>query len=109
MSKDGRKSFGDFKEIIRLLKKRIPPKFSVKVRRVKLNNNAGDCEMIGKKFLIRVDSGLSHDAAVLILLHEWAHCLCWDSPKWLPGDKDHHLAWGIAYSHVYGVWLEFAN
>lgn len=99
------KYFGDFKEVARFLKKRVPLKIPVSVRRVKLKGDAAaDCGYLEdkNKFLIRIDKSLPNDAAVLILLHEYAHAISWD----VPGDSHHHISWAIAYSKIYKVVFE---
>lgn len=71
-----------------------------------MRNQAGDCELLGsrrKRFKIRVNKDLSEDSAVLVLLHEIAHAITWDSDDVLPGD--HNAFWGIAYSQVYKTWM----
>lgn len=98
--------FGDFKEVVKVLRREIPPAFPIRVIRTRLKEDAGDCLLKDGRFIIRIDTRLGQDAAVLILLHEWAHALAWDAPGWLPGEEDHHPAWGMAYSRVYEVWLD---
>lgn len=96
-------SFGSFQSAVRLLREELPPSLPVKVKRCKVGgSDAGDCSKIGNKFVIRVSSALHDDAAILILFHEWAHALSWES-RFMPGD--HHVIWGIAYSLVWKTWL----
>lgn len=96
-------SFGSFQNAVRLLREELPPSHPVHVRRCRMSSgDAGDCSKRGNKFFIRVSDRLHDDAAILILFHEWAHALCWDS-KFMPGD--HHVVWGIAYALVWKTWL----
>lgn len=96
------KHFGDFKDAVRFLKKRLPPKHKVSVRRVKLKGDAAadiGLDVKKRKFLIRISKSLPNDAAVLILLHEWAHALSWES-------KNHNIEWATTYSDVYNTYIE---
>lgn len=97
--------FGNFNTAVRFLKKRIPLKVPVSVRRVVIKGDAAaDCSYVEKdpKFLIRIAKSLPNDAAVLILIHEYAHAASWDAP----GDGDHHVSWAIAYSKIYKIMFE---
>jgi hypothetical protein len=60
---------------------------------------------------------LDEDAAVEVLLHEWAHALAWNytldrmaqSPDLEPAEFDrtsHDEAWGCAYSRVWRAYLD---
>lgn len=96
-------SFGAFQDAVNLLKEDLPPSLPVLVKRCKMGNeDAGDCSKVGDRFVIRVSNTLHDDAAILILFHEWAHAVCWES-KFMPGD--HHVIWGIAYAMVWKTWL----
>lgn len=96
-------SFGSFQNVVKMLREELPPEFPVMVKRCKVSNDtAGDCSKNGSRFVIRVDKSLTEDAAILILFHEWAHALCWDT-NFMPGD--HHVIWGIAYAMVWKAWL----
>ena len=53
---------------------------------------------------IRLARGLGVDLAVMILLHEIAHCLH-DSPSVNVRDW-HRASWGAAYSTIYRRWLQ---
>jgi hypothetical protein len=112
-----RKPFGDFNQVVRFLKKKLPAQYKVSVRRKFLSGDtAADVGLEnhktkGKYFLIRIDKRLQNDAAILILLHEWAHVLTWtNDAEWLKGEedwkKDHDRRWAIAYCKVYNTFYE---
>lgn len=81
----------------------IPPKnYPVEVRRVYLANDAGYCEFNDKKqqFDIRINNKLCSDAAILILLHEWAHALTWEHAEHPEVDEEGH---GSLFGHYYAI------
>ena len=87
----------------------VPPVWPVKVRRVPLEEQFGDCSFIrqskeGPYFLIRVAKSLDPDSALLILIHEWAHCLSWGSVS--HRIRHHGPEWGIAMSRIWQALLE---
>ena len=94
--------YGEFEAAKRKLRRVAPPRYPVFVRRCPLlPNEGGDCDLRErgkfKKFLIRINNSLDETSAVLLLMHEWAHCLAWgDSPC-------HGKKWASAYSRVYQV------
>src|SRR5579859_1692739 len=95
-------SFGSFKSAVRILREELPPSLPVLVKRCETGSDStGDCSKTEKRFIIRVSDTLHDDAAILILFHEWAHAISWES-KFMPGD--HHVIWGIAYSLVWKTW-----
>jgi hypothetical protein len=96
-----RQYFGKFEEAKSFLKGMAPPRYPVRVSRVRLTENAGDCDLIRKRFYIRVDNRLCEDTAILILLHEWSHALSWHDSKRF----DHGQAWGKAYSKIWSKWV----
>ena len=87
-----------------------PPVWSVRVRRVKLPDGThGDCSLCppkggGPHYSIRVSSGLSAEAQVYVLLHEWAHALSWGSES--HRIRAHGAEWGIAMSRIWQALLE---
>jgi hypothetical protein len=50
-------------------------------------------------FLIVISSELPNQVAWMILLHEWAHALTWDTSR--DAEVDHDDAWGIAYAKLW--------
>lgn len=52
-----------------------------------------------RRFLIEITQGLPLWALEEVLIHSWAHCMCWvpDSPF----RTDHDEFWGVAYSKAY--------
>lgn len=104
MAQRNKGSFGSFKSVVQMLREDLPPAFPVTVNRCKVSSEiAGDCAKKGERFIIRISSGLEEDAAILILMHEWAHALAWTFER--AGVRDHGPEWGVAYSRVYRCWL----
>lgn len=90
----------NFRKVVKLLKRQFP-EYVVKVRRLRLPTTLqGDCSFKEPAFLIRINNVLNEDAAIDVLIHEWAHILSWD----YPGDN-HGMQWGKAYSRVYRLFL----
>lgn len=100
--KRGRAFFGDFKDAVKLLRENLRPAHPVRVSLVKLKEDAGDCDLIRRRFYIRVDKQLCKDAAILVLFHEWAHALSWRQSIRV----DHGQAWGNAYSKIWRLWTK---
>lgn len=104
------KHFGEFPDTVRFLKKHLPATHPVSVRRVKLKGDASaectlkSCKDGSKKFLIRIDKRLPNDAAILVLIHEWAHLMVWSLET---GEQEEHtIAWALAYKRVYNKYFE---
>jgi len=103
-------AFESYRKLVFVLKKKCPPAYPIKVRRVKMTSNRdGDCSLSENLFSIRVNRELSEPSAIETLLHEWAHARAWshlhDS---LTCDefeeRSHDASWGVAYSEVYRVY-----
>lgn len=56
----------------------------------------GDCNRIGRRFLIRIDPRADWSTSLDTLFHEWAHALTW----WVEGSH-HSDEWGLAYARIY--------
>jgi hypothetical protein len=75
-------------------------------------DSMADVDLITKdgktKFVIRISRKLGNDISILMLLHEWAHALCWQV-----GQKfecpDHGAEWGVAYSRVYRAFEKYLD
>ncbi len=100
--------FENYRLLIKLLKKHVPPAFPISVRRIKLPKHLeGRCWKHGKRFLIEVAEHLEPARAIDVLLHEWAHARAWNHMlDAAPTDEAfnklaHDAAWGVAYSEVY--------
>jgi len=100
--------YGDIKVIYKLLKKKLKPKYPVRLTFPKIMDCAGITEFDSKKktFRIKITKELSNDAAIFTLLHEWSHIISFFSPDWIDGG-DHSICWAIAYYQVYNIWLEY--
>lgn len=99
-------NYGKFAIVVSYLKRNIPPAYPVSARRMYglAKDTMADVELAEKngkkKFVIRISRKLGNDIAVLMLLHEWAHALCWQIGKKIEC-PDHGAEWGVAYSRVY--------
>ena len=85
------------------LRKNFPAKHPVGVRRVSaraLGQYAGDCDLLGTRFLIRINREKSFALKLDTILHEWSHALTWFNET--PDEIDPHTAeWGVAYARIY--------
>ena len=101
--------FGSFMQTVGLLRKKVPLVYPVIVRRIKMANDAGTCELDRKskwRFLIKIDASLSQEAAILILFHEWAHAMIWN-PAYNNGMmEDHGPEWGVCYAKIWQTLFE---
>jgi len=98
--------YGNFQDVVRYLKKHLPPAHDISVRRVRWlrKDRLGEIYLKEsedtKSFNIRINGMVDNDLAVILLLHEWAHAICWQEGTKIPLD-DHGPEWGVAYSRVY--------
>jgi len=107
--------YGKFAEVVKFLKKELPPAFPVSARRMYglPADSAADCELKtlkdgSKKFIIRITRKISNDMAIFLLLHEWAHTICWaENSKIDLGD--HGPEWGVAYSRVWYTFEKYLD
>lgn len=60
--------------------------------------------LVRGRFVITFKPGLCETAKVLLLPHELAHCLSWDSDR---HPSDHGPAFGLAYSQTWQDYLDF--
>lgn len=84
--------WGTFNDAVAKLRQIIPIKDKISVRRVYLASEAGSCNKVGKKFIIKICKTLPTSAAILVLIHEFAHVLAWDR------ENDHDAVWGRCYA-----------
>jgi hypothetical protein len=91
-----------FREVARFYQNSNLVMEPISVRRLKLRAGLdGLCEKQDDKFVIKVNTNLSENYSIDVLIHEVAHVLAWDK------DADvHGLNWGKAYSKVYRMFLE---
>ena len=90
-----------FAEATRWLKSRYP-RLRVTVRRCRVpDGSIGDTTRLARdQYRIRVSSTLDEDAAVHILIHEWAH-----AAKWGPRSKRMHMArWAVEFAELLDEW-----
>lgn len=102
--------FQHYRSLLNQLKKECPAAFPVAVRRVKLTKHEGRCWKHGKQFFVQIDRKLNEDAAINVLLHEWAHARAWNHRlDNAPDDETfnklaHDAAWGVAYAEIYSLY-----
>jgi hypothetical protein len=91
-----------FREVANFFKNSNLVEEIISIRRLKLCGNLdGLCEKVDDKFIIKINTSLSENYSIDVLIHEVAHALAWDK------DTDlHGLNWGKAYSKVYRMFLE---
>lgn len=100
--------FQVYRDLLALLKDKLPAAYPVSVRRVPLTVKLdGRCWKHGKKFHIQISKNLDESRAIDVLIHEWAHARAWnhrlDNAK---NDEEfnklsHDAVWGVAYAEVY--------
>lgn len=100
-------------KLIKILKKELPCAYPVQINRLKMTmKNEGDCQLISKKFKIRINKRLTEREAIDTLLHEYAHGRCWSHyHSSLEPDKLYEIChgpeWGIAYAECYRIYEKF--
>jgi hypothetical protein len=99
------KNYRNYSQFVRFLKQKLPARYPVSVRRVSVpKDEFGDCVLYNRKFTIRIDRCLPEWLALEVLIHEFAHSLS----NW--SDKEPHTdEWGVAYSKIYRLFLEFKD
>jgi len=106
-------AYESYRKLITILKKRCPPAYPVKVRRVEMScQKDGDCSLKECKFIIRINRNLSEQSAIETLLHEIAHARAWshlhDSLSCAEfEERSHDASWGVAYSEVYRIYEQY--
>ena len=99
--------FGTVKEAVDCLKNAAPTKYPTYIIRRKLNTESGYCFLRDKtrtrpkRFEIAICKTLQENAAVLILVHEWAHALAW-----FKEGSNHGPQWGVAYARCWRLLTE---
>ena len=98
-----RRHYREFYKLVKFLKKNLPFQWPVIIRRVIIREaNDGDCTFSNNRFIINIEKRLPEYFAAEVLVHETAHVLSWGK------DKDFHgKHWGIAYSKVYRLYLQY--
>lgn len=100
---------GAFAEALAALRVLCPTNHPVVVRRTTLpaDTSFGDAQLTGKgakrHYFVRINKDMDPDLQIMILTHEWAHCMIW------PIHHDRHpmhgpllgVAWSEAYRAVY--------
>jgi hypothetical protein len=93
-----------FRQLARYLKAQIPERVSVRVMQLPVRDHReGDCRLRGGHYLIRVSRALNTEAAMGVLLHEFAHVLCWG----LDGDKEHGEYFKKADDMAFGYYRDW--
>lgn len=94
-----------YRNLLRVLRERVPPLVPVRTRRRPLKSDLGYCGAIwgaeGEllRFEITINSKLSWDATWQVLIHEWGHALSWKEGH--ECCDDHGPEWGLACALIY--------
>lgn len=94
-----------YRNMLRVLRRRVPPLVPVRTRRRPLKDDLGHCLAIWGhedellRFEITIHSGLSWDATWQVLIHEWGHALAWKQDHECL--DDHGPEWGLACALIY--------
>lgn len=63
-------------------------------------DDLGQTDWMEDHFLIRINSKSSTQLQIHMLVHEWAHCMCWSICEDTKHD-DHGPHFGISYAEAY--------
>ena len=81
------------------------PTYRVRVRRLTLRDAWADCDkQKDGSYLIRIEKRVDATAQTILLIHEWAHVLSWETDR---HPSDHGGRFGWAYSRVYQAYLDW--
>jgi len=113
-----RPDFQRFRDVVADLRRLCPPAFPVVVRTSELPPDLdGLAKRRWNRFVIHLDKNLGQDAALSVLLHEWAHCRSWSlmldkaaddtaAGRMSPEEFElvsHNGSFGVAYSELWGT------
>lgn len=91
------------RETARILRKHLPLKRRVVIRRVWLTEEDdafADTDLVRGRFVIRIHSGLTGSLARYFLVHEWAHARSWP----LAGEDEEHCPhFGVEYGRCHSL------
>lgn len=87
------------------LRRKLPTLHPVRVRRRSLKRDLGSCELVRSPgsepyFSIVVCSGIDHELAEHVLMHEWAHARVFVDGADM---NNHGPGWGVAYAEVWSA------
>lgn len=77
----------------------------------KTTHNSGQCDRVGSKLIIAINSEITEWEQRDALLHEWAHAMVWRHPH-MEAERDaspHDEEWALAYGKVYREWADFGG
>lgn len=106
-----------FHRVLAGLRALVPPAFPVVVRIGKLDRGtAGTCCRTRSRFVIKLAGDLGEEAALDVLLHEFAHATSWNhaldklaaDPEATPAEFDaasHDSAWGCSYAQIWRAFV----
>lgn len=98
-----------FRKLLRELREMCPTVVPVRVRQrptvdAAYTRACWDGDKLSH-FVISIDGRLSWEAMWQLLIHEWAHAICWHDETH-PTISDHDVEWGIALSRIYSEVIE---
>jgi len=114
-----RPDFRHFQEVVAGLRELCPTAFSVIVRTSEVPEHVdGLTKRRQNRFVICLDRNLSEQAAVGVLIHEWAHCMSWSLKHDRAADEfnsglltwadferaTHDASFGVAYSQAWAAY-----
>ena len=88
----------EWRILLHELRTHAPTSCSVVIRRYPMKKNCGVTRFDGRKFQVRIDSGLSTVGQIDAILHEWAHVLA------IEQGFLHKESWGSMFSKLYEIW-----
>ena len=106
-------TFKRFQKVVAGLRRCCPAGFPVIIRTGGLGPNIeGTCTRRRNRFVITISERLDEKTGIEVLLHEWAHAICWTHrldaiAKAPPEDTNalerisHGAEWGVAYGLVW--------
>jgi hypothetical protein len=96
-----------FRQLVKHLRREFP-EYHVSVRRCPhIRDMYGDClKLDDGSYRIRVERKLPESAAIMVLVHEWSHVLCWDTDT---HKSEHGPKFGLAYSRTWRSYLRWLD
>ena len=90
----------EWRDAIATLRVLCGTKYPVSVRRVPMPvGDYGDATRRNRRYHVRITKSADIHHALLVLTHEWAHCMTWDSCT--ERDPHHNPEFGIAWAKAY--------
>lgn len=90
-----------WRDALEELRTEWPAPYPVRVQRRQLRDSWGTCQLLEKpkRFVITIDPRAQFSFQLMILAHEWAHALDWESTQ--EHGTDHGDTWGLWQARAY--------